>query len=557
MTLLTRASQVSRAVKNVGRMREIAATMGRFGFGELVDRLNLKKLGVDRVQKSNQTILSRPMPVRLRLLLEQLGPTFIKVGQILSGRPDLVPHDIVKEFEKLQDHVAPLPFNLLKESLEKNLGRKIEECFSSFDTEALASASIAQVHAARTLDGDDVVVKIKKPEVEKILNRDLEILEAFAALAEKYIPEVRSFRPTLIVNEFKKALLLETDFTREANHIKRFRENFATSAFLVVPKVYFDLSGPQVLTMERLRGVKLSNLEAVRSMGVDPHDLLSNGMDCFFQSMLVDGLFHGDPHGGNILVLPDGRMGLIDFGSVGWLSQKSKDALINMFLSLVTEDYDSLVAEYLRMSPPVMGSRSSTNLEALQREVGNVFAPYHGLPLKEIPAGKLLMDATYLAFRHKVTLPADLVLVFKAIMTLEGIARTLDPNFDLLASASKYSKIVLKDQYDPKRIGKDLLFMGRDWGRFLQSVPRQMTETLRQIESGELKLNLHVSNLDRQAKAHLQAASRVAQSILAVGVLTAAVYCSGSQILPIWAQLSLWGFAVTLVTISFFKSLGS
>jgi ubiquinone biosynthesis protein len=488
--------------------------------------------------------------------MEELGPTFIKIGQVLASRPDLVPSEVIAELEKLQDQVAPLPFNDLKPIIENSLGRKLEDAFASLDPIALASASIAQVHAARTMDGDDVVIKIKKPGVEKTLTQDLEILELIASLAERYVPEARPFKPTRIATEFKKALLTEVDFTREASNLERFRENFASSHFLVVPRHYKDLSTTQILTIERLRGVKLVDVEAVRALGVDPTELLRQGMDSFFQSMLVDGLFHADPHGGNILVLPDGRMGLLDFGSVGWLSKKSKAAVVDMFLALVTEDYDALVFEYLRLSSPTPGSRSSTNIAEIQREVAALFAPYYGLPLREIPAGRLLMDGANIAFRHHVALPQDLVMVFKTIMILEGIGRTLDPDFDLLGAASKYAKIVLKERYSPKEIAKETLFVGRDLLRFVQNAPRQWAEVLRQIESGELKVNLEIKNLDRYARAQALGSQRISQAILAIGLLGAASFASSTHNVPIWGQISLWVAAGFFVVVSIIRSFG-
>lgn len=556
MTLFARATQVSRAVKNAGRMREIAAAMTRFGFGTVVAKLRLKKFGVN-VDSRAATGKLRPLPVRLRLLCEELGPTFIKIGQVLAGRPDLVPSEIIAELEKLQDQVSPIPFTELKGLVEASLGRQIEEGFASFDPEALASASIAQVHAARTLDGDDVVVKIQKPGVAKLLTQDFEILELLASLAERYSPEIRPFHPRQIVGEFKKALLGETDFLREATNIERFRENFATSSFLVVPKVYKDLSSPEVLTIERIRGVKLHDVEAVRALGVDPSEILRQGMDAFFQSMLVDGLFHGDPHGGNILILPDGRMGLIDFGSVGRLSKKSKAGVIDMFLALITEDYDALVLEYLRLSPPQPGTRNSRNLDEIQREVTSLFAPYYGLPLKDIPAGRLLMDGANVAFQHHITLPQDLIMVFKAIMTLEGIGRTLDPEFDLLASAAKYAKIVIKERYEPKAMAKELLFIGRDWMRFAQTAPRQIAESLRQLESGEVQVNVKVAHLDRYIRVHAQGSQRISQAILAVGLLGAASFASMTHNIPLWGQLTLWASAALFILLNVIKMRGN
>jgi len=553
MSLITSAHQASRVVKNVGRMREIITAMTRFGFGTLVERAGFGRFIMSRVSKD--TVDRKSFPEKLRLLFEELGPTFIKIGQILAGRPDLIPADVIKEFQKLQDQVQPLPFSILKPVLEAELGRPLEQCFASFDTEALATASIAQVHSARTLDGDDVVVKIQKPDVEKLLGQDLEILELLAGGIERAVPELKPFRLKIIVSEFRRALLAELSFSREAHNVKRFRENFNASSFLVIPKVYLDLSSDKVITLERLRGVKLSDLESVRSMGVDPKEILKEGIDAFYQSILMDGFFHGDPHGGNILVLPDGRMGLIDFGSVGWLSQKAKSSLINMFLALVSEDYDALVQEYLWLSPASSGSRNSTKLEAIQNEVSTLMTPYFGLPLKDIPVGKVLMDATSVAFRYEVTLPRDLVMVFKSIMTLEGIARSMDPDFDLVSAATKYSGEVLAKQLDPTQWGKDFVFLARDAGRFVQNAPRQMGETLRQIESGDLKMNHRIYGMSQFTKTHLQGATRIAYAILTVGLLITTAMVSASGQLPVWAQVAAWSISLFTLFWGFLRTL--
>ncbi len=545
MSLLSRAETVRRAVKNVGRMSEIVAAMTRFGFGTVVERTGLATFLPGRASAS-ETDATSPTPERLRRLMEQLGPTFIKVGQVLGGRPDLVPADFVREFEKLQDHAPPLPFAILQPILEAELGRKLGDCFSSFDTEPLATASIAQVHAARTLEGDDVVVKIRKPDVDRQLSQDLEIVELLAQLLERYIEELRPFRPQQIVLEFKRTLLEETDFRMEATNIRRFRENFAGSSFLVIPKVYGDLSSDRVLTMERIRGVKLSDLEAVRAMGVDPRELLRQGIDHFFQSVMRDGLFHADPHAGNLMALPDGRMGLIDFGSVGRLSVRSKDAIVNMFLAMLAEDYDALILEYLDLSPAFEGSRSTSNIERIQREVAQIMSPYHGLPLSEIPAGKVLMESTRVAFRYHVSLPRDLVLVFKSIMTLEGIGRALDPDFDLVGAASKYARVLFKDRFEPARLGKEALFASRDVSRLLRSAPRQLGESLRQLESGELRLNLRLEDLERYARRQAQATTKVALAILASSLIVCSTWLTVAGGQPFWLLITAWSLAISV-----------
>ncbi len=537
MSILSTAGQVTKAFRNAGRAREIVSTMSRFGFGALIDQIGLRGF---RGSPTEERVEHASMPERVRLLFENLGPTFIKIGQVLSGRPDLIPEEFILEFQRLQDHAAPVPFSLLKDTLQKELNRNLDDMYSSFDSEPLASASIAQVHAARTLEGDDVVVKILKPETNRLLKQDLEILEIIAGLIERAIPEAKIFRPTYIVNEFKKSLLAETDFLKEASHIRRFRQNFSHSNFLIVPKVYSDLSTTSVLTLERLRGVKLSDQAGVREMGVDPKELLSKGMDTFLESILLHGLFHADPHGGNILVLPDGRLGLIDFGSVGFLTQKSQDAIVSMFLALVNEDYEALVQEYLYLSPAEEGSRSSKNIERIQSEVSSVFSPYHGLPIKEVPAGRLLLDATSIALRNKVQLPRDMVMVFRAIMTLEGIARSLDPDFDLLNSAVKFAKVALRTRYTPERLGKEALGLGKEWLRLLRITPRRFSEALRQMESGEFTIKVELNDFERFLKNQELASKRLNLSLLTSAAGLVAVLASFSNVLPLWFQSTLW-----------------
>jgi ubiquinone biosynthesis protein len=550
-SVLTSVTRLSQAAKNLKRMREIAGVMTQFGFRTLLEQVGLKTLVGSKA--SDPAARNAPLPVRTRMLFERLGPTFIKFGQVLSGRPDLIPAEFVEEFSKLQDHVPPVSIHEIKPLIEQSLGRKIEELYSSFDTEPMATASIAQVHAARTLDGDDVVVKVKKPGVKLLLKQDMEIIELLAQLIEASVPELRTFRPRQIVQEFKRSILAETDFTRELYNIQNYRNNFASSSFLCIPRPYADLSSEDVLTMERLRGVKLSDFEGVRNLGVDTREVLRQGMDAFFQSVMVDGLFHSDPHGGNIFVLPDGRMGLVDFGAVGHLSETSRRAIVSMFLALLTQDYEWLVQEYVQLSPAFEGTRTSKTIEVLSHEIYNIFSPYHGRPLKSIPSGKLLMEATALALKYRVILPSDLVMVFKSIMTLEGMARVLDPDFDLVGSGASYAKNVLKTLYKPEFITKELLFTGRDWMNLSRNFPRQANEIVRQIECGDLNINVHVPEIIKLSRLHYKAQGLLGQCVMTAAFIIGATILTTQMALPYWALVIVWSFPATMATWSVFR----
>ncbi len=487
MTVLSRVLQIRKALSNVGRMREISSAVTRYGFGELFVRIGVLK---NKENLEDGQIKYRAAPERLRLLLENLGPTFIKIGQIAAGRPDLIPKEYRIELERLQDKVETIPYSTIKALVEGTFAKPIEDVFSSFDTLPLASASIAQVHAARTLVGEDVVLKIQKPDVERILHKDFEILEMLAELSEATIPELKNFTPTLIVREFKRMLMQEIDFEREARTIERYQNNFKNSDFLVVPKVYRQLSTRKILTMERIQGCRVTDSETLAKYNIDPKIILKKGLDHHMESLMVHGLFHADPHAGNMLVQADGRLALLDFGSVGWLSPKSRNSLVNLFLALVSQDYDALVEEYLELSPRSGRSHSTQSRDQLSREVSLIMAPYYGVSLNEIPAAELLLEASGLAFKFQIQLPADLIAVFKSNMILEGIGRQLDPNFDLLESAARFSKKVIQQKVSPQSVLRTLLRSSRDVQRFVQKGPRLGLEIMRQVEAGQLEVQL-------------------------------------------------------------------
>lgn len=514
MTVLSRALQIRKGLSNIGRASEITSAFTKYGFGEALQRLGFKKSS--EVQEDG-SVRFRSAPERLRLLLESLGPTFIKIGQLAAGRPDLFPAEFVLELEKLQDRVEAVPYPQIKSILENNFNNKLENLFASFDPIPLATASIAQVHTARTLDGADVVVKIQKPDVDRILTKDFEILQLSAELAEETIPEIRAFRPTEVVREFKRMILQELDFQREARTIQRYRENFKHSDFLVVPKVYAAYSTARVLTLERIHGFRVTETEQFEKYHIDRKLLLKKGLDHHMESLMVHGLFHADPHAGNMLVLPDGRLALLDFGSVGWLSPRSKATLVNLFLALITEDYEALVDEYLELSPRDGHSHSSGTRENLTREVSLIMAPYFGMPLKEIPAAQLMLEASQVAFRNRIRLPADLIAVFKSNMILEGIGRALDPDFDLLDSAMHFARRTLKEKVQPSHILRSFLRSSKDVQRFIRKGPRLGLEIMRQLEAGQLEVKLKSSEWEKLLQSDINRQKKQSVAILFLG----------------------------------------
>lgn len=487
MELFKTGKQVTQGLKNVGRLRTILATFGRHGLDEFLLRMGLERPATSRAEGvENLTI-----PERLRMAFESLGPTFVKLGQLLSNRPDMIPDSFIAEFKKLQDNVAPLPFDVIRRQVEKELGGSLTDHFAWFHETPLASASIGQVHEARLHTGEEVVVKIQRPEIEEMIKSDVSILRFLAGMMEKYLPETRIISPGQMVEEFFAVLSYELDFIVEANTTVRVAENFKDNHRIVIPKVYRKLTTHKVLTLERLRGARITDVAALREMGIDPSELVELGARGFFKMVMQDGLFHGDLHAGNLFAMKhpetgEALLGVIDFGIVGRLSQKARDTFSRMFLALVLEDYETLCYEYAELGATGTG----IDFDGFQREVRNALSPYMGLSLKDVNAGAILIDSTRIAVKYNIKIPSDWMIVFKAIFTLEGLGRQLDPEFDLLSIGNELVKVVVKDRFSIQRMSKDFAWIARDLNALLQVTPRQIRWMFRKFNSNDFAFEL-------------------------------------------------------------------
>jgi len=511
--------QLGQVVKNAQRLRQILAVLARHGFSDLVVRMNLGKFLPSRFSALVGTAAEKSTPERLRLAFEELGPTFVKLGQLLSTRPDIIPEAAVVELAKLQDDVRPLPVEVIRQVVERELGRPISETYSFFDPTPLGAASIGQVHAATLTTGEEVVVKVQRPEIQGIIETDIALLDFLAGLLEKYVPESRFFRPRLIVEEFFKTLVYELDYVVECNNMGRIAKNMTSIAEVVIPKVHKELSTHKVLTLERLKGVRINDLKAIQDAGIDRRKLVGAGARAFFKMILVDGVFHGDLHGGNLFALPGDRLGIIDFGIVGRLSDKSREQLAGMLVSLISEDYEQLCHLYAEVSV----SGQFVDMDAFTREVRNMLSPYMGLSLHEVNSGRLLIEATRIGAKYNIQVPGDWMLVFKALITIEGMGRTLDPDFDMLANGQMLVQDLLKDQLSPQRLARELAWTGKDLLALAQTLPRQLRWMMKKLASNEYALDVHVPEVN-ELREQLDANSRrQSLSILVVGALLAGV----------------------------------
>ncbi len=504
---ITRGKQIGQAVKNVQRLRQIVTVFSKHGYEDLINRIGLGSFLTGlRGKAKNQ----KAAPERLREAFEELGPTFIKLGQLLSTRPDLIPESYIEAFTKLQDNVNPLEYSTIQKVIESELQRPIEACYRSVETKPLASASIAQVHQAKLRSGESVVIKVQRPGIQTQIRNDVSLLNFIAKLLEKYVPETRIINPTVIIDEFFRTLSFELDFFVEANNMRRFRENMKEFPDVVIPRVYKEFSSSKIITLQELKGIRVNNLKALDEAGVDRSRVVEVGAKAFFKSIMIDGLFHGDLHGGNVFVLPENKIGLIDFGIVGRLPQKSRDQLAGMFLSLMTEDYERLCYQYADLG----AAGPSIDFDNFQREVKNSVSPYMGLNISEVNSGKILVESTKIATKYEIRVPGDWMLVFKAILTMEGMGRTLDPNFDLLKHGQGMLRQLIKNQYSLSRISREGMNIAKDLLSLLESYPRQLKWLLARLNKNDLSFEIRIKALEQLQEELKENSKKTSLSIL-------------------------------------------
>lgn len=537
MRVISKAAQISQAFKNAGRLKEILAVLVSTGFLDLMNRMKLSSFLPDR-QREDPALKKLPLPLRLRIAFEKLGPGFVKLGQLMASRPDLIPEPFVLEFSKLQDQVAPIPFSAIKQQVEKELGKSIEEIFSDFDEAPLAAASIAQVHSATLKSGQVVAVKVQRPEIDKLLHTDISILRGLASLLEHYIPETQPFNPVGLVEEFFQTILYELDFRIEANNIRKIRNQLQHSKRVIIPEVFSEFSSQKVLVLEKFEGIRFSDRERILSQGIDPKSIIEAGADAFFQMVMRHGLFHGDLHAGNLFVLADGRIGIIDFGIVGRLSRRVQDSIISMFIAIMDEDYETLAVEYVTLCSP----DGETDLLQLQKDLMDTISPYIGLVLGEVNVGKLLLQSTSIAAKHHLKVPRELMLLFKAIMTVDGLAKTLDPDFDILQLGNRLAKEVVASRYSKERVTKDLLILARDLQDTLETFPKLLKRFLRRwaqngfaVEVSQKEASLLPDALLSLAYYGLATATSLVFSVL--GIL---FWNKGLE--PLFLDISIWSY---------------
>ncbi|MCW8139634.1 MAG: AarF/ABC1/UbiB kinase family protein [Planctomycetota bacterium] len=548
-------------IRDLRRASEIVQVLVRHGYGYLLrrDRLGEAAPPVEAVAAAPQApATAEAAAARIKRLLEDLGPTFIKLGQIISTRPDVVPEPVAQALATLQDAAQPLDLASVEAVIHAELGRPAAEVFVLFDPAPIATASIAQVHRARlqTDEGErDVVVKVQRPGIQERMHADLSLLRWLAWVLEGTIEEVSAYSPSTILEHFEAVLREELDFRHELGNLERARENFAARPdLLVVPEPFRAASSGRVLVMERLDGRKIT--VAAREPGCDREALVRKVLDTTYKQVFEDGFFHGDPHPGNILVLGDGRIGMIDYGVWGRLSEAQQDVLIELLVSIAFKSPPTMTRLALRVGQPP----PSFDRAAFEAEVGNLMDRYVGVRLADVSAGGLIADAVDVIRRHRIRIPPEFAVLSRATATLEGVLRSIDPGFDFQAVALPYVKRLLLRRLDVERLGPEAVALLLGLRAFVTEVPTQIDQLLRDLSTGRFQVSVRPDSLAsletaqrvqgvRQVCAVLAATSFVCAAVTSLDPAPLTAY--GAPVVPVvcvaLGLLALWWLSLTFL----------
>jgi ubiquinone biosynthesis protein len=538
----------------LGRYREIAQVLVGHGFGYLVEQLGLVSL----LSLPRRVVLRVPAApplgtaARLREALVALGPTFVKLGQAISTRPDLFPPDVVAELGKLQDTVPPFPAAQAMAVVEESLGQPIDQLFAQFDPTPIAAASLGQVHAAQLHTGEHVAVKIQRPEIAARINSDLAIVTDLAAVAQERIPLARQYNLVEMAWEFSATLRAELDYRREGRNADRFRHLFADNPLIRIPKVYWEHTNARVLTTERIYGPKITDMAGLVEAGIDRRELARTSIQLILREIFSFGFFHSDPHPGNFFALPGAVLGMVDFGQVGNLDRQTTQGLILLLAALVDHDTPGALRAMERLS--IVARRDVT--PRLRHDMQRFTDSLVDRPLSEISARETINELLALLRRHELRMPGPLAVLLKALVMMEGVGLQLDPTLDVFSYARPYVQQALADQFAPTALGAQVARSGRDLAETALELPQQLGTLLERLNAGELLVQSEERELRRVAGALIGAANRIAVGmvlaalILGIAIVAVAVGVGGWTGTAPTVLLVLGGAGVTLALLT-------
>jgi len=518
-------TRIGLAVHEIGRAREIIGIVVKYGLSEWVTNSGLGKLLVSkkrlaRIERYNQW-------ERIRMAIEELGPTFIKFGQIIADRPDIVPMELREELKKLQDEAQPMPDELAIKEIEKELGRPVGEIFREFDSSHLASASMAQTYRAVLLNGEEVCVKIQRPGIDKKIELDLHLMNFFAARMQKNNPDMEAINLTGVVREFGKTIKKELDFRHEAASVIRFGHCFENDPDIKVPKIYSQYTSKKILVEEFIRGIKVSDLESLLKSGNDPVILARKSVRLVFDQIFTHGFFHADPHPGNIFVMEDNVISFIDFGMMGTLRPTHLQFLGKYVLGYIDRDANTMTEALLLVS----GKRNFSRFKDLEYQIGDMLAHYKYLSIDEMDFGKVMNESVDILVHFGLRIPGDIYLLVKSLMAIERVAVLLHPGIDFAFEMRPYALELIAKQYHPKQIAKEIFDSLKDYYKLLKELPSDLNDIIYKIKEGRFKTQIEVKGLEPLIE-HIESAS----NRVAIAIVLAALII-GASIISQWEQI--------------------
>ncbi|MBW1959713.1 MAG: AarF/ABC1/UbiB kinase family protein [Deltaproteobacteria bacterium] len=541
MLSIRKIGVVGRTYRHLARYRQILTVFFKYGFGDLVELLKIEQyieIGLQLISKNRRSRLEKlSRAQRVRMACEELGPTYIKFGQILSTRPDLVPVDFIKELSKLQDNVPSSPFSEVSKIIESELGGPPEDIFDFFEKTPLASASIGQVYRATLKDGEAVAVKVQRPGIKKIIEVDLEIMLHLATLMEHHIEEMSLHQPVKIVEEFARTLEKEIDYTIEATNMERIASNFLNDLTIYVPKVFRDTTTESILTTELVEGIKVSDIDRLEEAGLDRKLITVRGADIVLKQIIKHGFFHADPHPGNIFVLPDNVICLLDFGMTGSVDRRTREDFIDLAESVVNRNESRATQVLLKLTY----WDEDPDIRLLEKDVADFMGRHLHKPLKDIKIGKLLNNLLELAFQHRLRISPDIFLMLKAFSTIEGVGLMLDPDFDMIKQAAPFIKEVKHARMSPHRITGDIFRLAIELFQFVENFPKDILSITRLIKQQKLSLNLEYKGLDKMLSTYDQISNRISFSIIIAALIIGSALVIMSKVPPLFYDISLIG----------------
>ena len=549
--------------RTLKRLREITAVFAKHGFGHIIAQMNLGRYAPNRWRFFGRRRFddAEPMPplsgpARLRLAFEELGSTFIKLGQLLSTRPDLVSAIVgqeeslewIEELKKLRSQASHFLFSDARKIIEGELNHPLDQVFASFDSTPFAAASIAQVHSATLHTGESVVVKVQRPGTTELVSMDVNLMNWLAERLEKHVIKSRIYKPTALVQEFAKSIRQEIDFTMEGANTDYFYRSFSDNPDVKIPKVYWEFTNRRVLTLERIDGIPIDDIQQLQDANLDCSRLAETVVGLFYEQIFTDGCFHSDPHPGNLFVLADGRLGLVDFGMVGRISGEMLRRICAWFVAILERDVDQIVKTYVRMG--LLGE--TTNIAALKMEMADFLERYFNLPLNRIRISDLIDEVINASLRHYIHFPSALLMLGKTVITIESVVMKLNPNFNLLTFSKPYVARLLLEQLDPEHWAKQVFGSVEDFAELTRDFPHQFHQILQKLQRGNLKLELEHTSLDWLVGEFDRVSNRLSFSlIIAALIIGSSIILQGPD-LPIYK----WVLGISGYTIAGFFGFG-